>query len=327
MCGGSSQIPRESGGFLAVTIYSRRTKIEQSDTIQAPAKRVSVAITRDCDLPVPQYAAETVRSRCVPQALIERLPKRLGKSRIVHGNRVLANEDARGRAGRRLIRVSRIGRLTAGIHAFTSAPAMRHSATMPRSGRGGAPRTQRAGRRCAREAPGSSARSPTQHAVELLADDSIPVRIPHVPVCRVRTRDRGDPVPTRFLEERGAAGLVSGACDDRQPDPRPGGGEGLLPVGRQARRIAGDAWEHSGAAPRAHDRADAGPGDGSMHPGRDGPELRDPARLRWPGHHRAQPDVLEEPGSASASDLGGERRGPASGGAALRFRRTARARR
>ena len=36
-------------------------------------------------------------------------------------------------------------------------------------------------------------------------------------------------------EERGAAGLVSGSCDDRQPDPRPGGGEGLLPVGRQAR--------------------------------------------------------------------------------------------
>ena len=114
-------------------------------------------------------------------------------------------------------------------------------------------------------------------------------------------------------EERGAAGLVSGACDDRQPDPRPGGGEGLLPVGRQARRIAGDAFEHSGAAPRAHYRADARPGDGSMHPGRDGPELRDPARLRWPGHHRAQPDVLKEPWSASASDLGGERRGPALG--------------
>ena len=128
-------------------------------------------------------------------------------------------------------------------------------------------------------------------------------------------------------EERGAAGLVSRSCDDRQPDPRPGGGEGLLPVGRQARRIAGDAFEHSGAAPRAHYRADARPGDGSMHPGRDRPELRDPARLRWPGHHRAQPDVLKEPGSASASDPGGERRGPAPGGAALRFRRTARARR
>ena len=52
-----------------------------------------------------------------------------------------------------------------------------------------------------------------------------------------------------------------------------------------------------------------------MHPGRDRPELRDPARLRWLGHHRAQPDVLKEPGSASASDLGGERQGPAPGGA------------
>ena len=33
----------------------------------------------------------------------------------------------------------------------------------------------------------------------LVAHDAIPVRIPHVPVRQVRTRDRGDAVPTGFL--------------------------------------------------------------------------------------------------------------------------------
>ena len=80
--------------IVVAGIYSRRTKIEQSNTIQAPAQRVSVAITRDCDLPLPQYAAKAVRSRCVPQAVIERLPKRLGNSGIVHGSRFVSNEDS-----------------------------------------------------------------------------------------------------------------------------------------------------------------------------------------------------------------------------------------
>ena len=127
-------------------------------------------------------------------------------------------------------------------------------------------------------------------------------------------------------EERGIAGVVSGPRDHRQSEPRPGGGEGLLPVDREAGRVGGDAWEHSGAAPRARHPADARPGGGSMHPGRDRPQLRDAPRVRGSGHHRAQPDEVENARAASASDPGGDRRGGASGRAALRFRRAARQR-
>ena len=36
-------------------------------------------------------------------------------------------------------------------------------------------------------------------STKLLADDTIPVRVAHVPVHRVRARNRGDPVSTGFL--------------------------------------------------------------------------------------------------------------------------------
>ena len=127
-------------------------------------------------------------------------------------------------------------------------------------------------------------------------------------------------------EERGAAGVRSGPGGHRQPGARPSGGEGLLSVHRPCGGLGGHAGGHSGAAPGAHRRADARPGHGAVHPGRDGPQLRDAPELRGPGHYRAQPDRGGDPGSASASDLGGELRGSAPGGAALRFRRAARRR-
>ena len=120
--------------------------------------------------------------------------------------------------------------------------------------------------------------------------------------------------------ERRAVGVVSGPRAHRPCAPRPRGGEGLLPLDRPPGGFAGDAGAHRGATSRAHRAAHARARHGAVHPGRDGFELRDPPGLRGAEHHRAQSDRVEDAGPASVSDPGGERRGPAPGGAALRVR-------
>ena len=85
---------------LVAGIDSGGTKIEQSDTTQASAQSISVAITRDCDVAVPQYAFKAVSSSRVPQTLIEYLPKVFRQSGIVHGCRFLSSKYARGQSGR-----------------------------------------------------------------------------------------------------------------------------------------------------------------------------------------------------------------------------------
>ena len=121
-------------------------------------------------------------------------------------------------------------------------------------------------------------------------------------------------------QECGAAGVVARRGDHGQRVPRPRGGEGLLPAHRPAGVVGGHAREHSRTPPGAHAAADARPGHGAVHPGRDGSELCDAPALRGAGHHRAQPDGLEDARPASASDPGGRWRGSAAGRAALRFR-------
>ena len=39
-----------------------RTKVEQGDTIKAPAQGASIAVVGDCDLAVPHYALKAVRA-------------------------------------------------------------------------------------------------------------------------------------------------------------------------------------------------------------------------------------------------------------------------
>ena len=100
---------------LATGIDGGWTKVEQGDTIEAPAQGVSIVIASDCDLAAPQYALKAVRAGRVPQASVECPPKGLRQSRIVHGCRFLPSKDARGHGGRRLIRVSQMGVLTARV--------------------------------------------------------------------------------------------------------------------------------------------------------------------------------------------------------------------
>ena len=95
-------------------------------------------------------------------------------------------------------------------------------------------------------------------------------------------RARRRPVGRQALV--GAAGakchrarIVSGPCVHRRCGPR--GNQGLLPPHRPSARVAGDTGAHRGAASRAHHRAHARARHRAVHPGRDGPELRNPCGL------------------------------------------------
>ena len=94
---------------LPAGIDSGRTKVEQGDTVEAPAEGVAIAITENCDLAVPKYSPKAVRAGSVPQASVECLPKRLGQSWIVHWYRFLARIDPHRQGEKRLTSVSAIG--------------------------------------------------------------------------------------------------------------------------------------------------------------------------------------------------------------------------